>query len=426
MQRIVIKNLGPIREVELDLTDFLVLIGPQAGGKSTIAKAVYYAKSWRDELSSYTDEGIFLHRETTFLGFCGDLGKKFLDIFGGASSTPELSLRYEFGEDITATIVHKDGYPRLEFNKRFQQAVVNIINQGKSLAEKHSKHVTSREIEFSEKEVRSRISELLNDVFKENRDHLFIPASRSLLERIPILAGVRDEDLLDLLGVAFVRKIGNLRGRFLRPLEDLIEREKQLQRDQHDIRRLNSAKNMISGILKASYKFDKEQRIDQLFFAPDEYVTLNFASSGQQESLWMLLSIFMFILQKQQVFLAVEEPEAHLYPEAQKIFIDLMGLFSSSQANQWIITTHSPYILSALNNLLYAHMIGTGKPDEVNAIIQRDLWIDPKRIQVFFVDEGRIRSIVDKETGLIRSEEIDSASATINRAYDKLFDLDED
>jgi len=426
MQKIVIKNFGPIKEAELDLKDFLVLIGPQAGGKSTIAKAVYYAKSWRDELFFYIYDGILGHRETSLEGFCRELGERFLDIFGGTSDGSDLFLKYEFREDVTATIVLKDSYPRIEFNKRFQADLVNIINEGKSLAEKDSKHVTSREIEFTEREVSGRISQLLNDLFKENRDHLFIPASRSLLRMIPIQAGKTDREQADLLTVEFVKKVRHLRGRFLRPLEELIDRERQLQRGQDEIGRLNSARSLIGKILKGSYRFDAQQRIDQLFYEEGKYVAVNFASSGQQEAVWMLLSIFLFVLQEQQVFLVVEEPEAHLYPEAQKLFIDLMGLFSSSQANQWIITTHSPYILSALNNLLYAHRIGTGKPDEVSEVIQRELWIDPKRLQVFFVDDGTIRSIVDDESGLIRSEEIDSASATINRAYDQLFDLDED
>ncbi len=125
-------------------------------------------------------------------------------------------------------------------------------------------------------------------------------------------------------------------------------------------------------------------------------------------------------------FLIVEEPEAHLYPEAQKLFVDLIGLYSASQDNQWIITTHSPYILSALNNLLYAHRIGTKKPQKVGDIIDRSLWIDPGRLQVFTVADGLLTSIMDEEVQLIKSEEIDSASATINKAYDKLFDLDED
>ena len=42
MQKIIIRNFGPIKECEIDLAQFIVLTGAQATGKSTVAKVVYY------------------------------------------------------------------------------------------------------------------------------------------------------------------------------------------------------------------------------------------------------------------------------------------------------------------------------------------------------------------------------------------------
>ena len=42
MQKIVIKNFGPIEDAEIDIKKILVLIGEQASGKSTIAKLIYF------------------------------------------------------------------------------------------------------------------------------------------------------------------------------------------------------------------------------------------------------------------------------------------------------------------------------------------------------------------------------------------------
>ncbi|MBF0125622.1 MAG: AAA family ATPase [Magnetococcales bacterium] len=36
MPRIIIKNFGPVRDVDLEIRDLVFLIGPQASGKSTI------------------------------------------------------------------------------------------------------------------------------------------------------------------------------------------------------------------------------------------------------------------------------------------------------------------------------------------------------------------------------------------------------
>lgn len=50
MQTITIKNFGPIVEIiDLPINDFMVFIGPQASGKSTIAKAIYFFKQLREE-----------------------------------------------------------------------------------------------------------------------------------------------------------------------------------------------------------------------------------------------------------------------------------------------------------------------------------------------------------------------------------------
>lgn len=58
MQRLIMKNFGPIEEVDLTINDIMIFIGPQASGKSTISKAVYYFKSLKYDLIQYVLEPI--------------------------------------------------------------------------------------------------------------------------------------------------------------------------------------------------------------------------------------------------------------------------------------------------------------------------------------------------------------------------------
>jgi predicted ATPase len=51
MQRLVIRNFGPIKKLDLKIKDFLVFIGAQASGKSTISKSIYFFKSLLNFLS---------------------------------------------------------------------------------------------------------------------------------------------------------------------------------------------------------------------------------------------------------------------------------------------------------------------------------------------------------------------------------------
>lgn len=49
MRHIKIENFGLIREIDIDLDkDLEVIIGPQASGKSTFSKTVYFCRKIRD------------------------------------------------------------------------------------------------------------------------------------------------------------------------------------------------------------------------------------------------------------------------------------------------------------------------------------------------------------------------------------------
>ena len=57
MAVIEINNLGPINHCRMDLEKFCVLTGPQASGKSTIAKAIFFFRTINDDcLSLYSKE----------------------------------------------------------------------------------------------------------------------------------------------------------------------------------------------------------------------------------------------------------------------------------------------------------------------------------------------------------------------------------
>ena len=44
MQKLIVHNFKQITHAEIEVKDFLLLIGPQASGKSTIAKLLYFFK----------------------------------------------------------------------------------------------------------------------------------------------------------------------------------------------------------------------------------------------------------------------------------------------------------------------------------------------------------------------------------------------
>ena len=66
----------------------------------------------------------------------------------------------------------------------------------------------------------------------------------------------------------------------------------------------------------------------------DHPVSINFASSGQQEILWMLNFMYVLMLRQENVFLIIEEPEAHTHPQMQYVFVRTGSTYLSIAAEE--------------------------------------------------------------------------------------------
>ena len=53
MQKIIIRHLGPVKTLDMEIKDFNILIGEQATGKSTVAKAIYFFRIIKTTLTDY-------------------------------------------------------------------------------------------------------------------------------------------------------------------------------------------------------------------------------------------------------------------------------------------------------------------------------------------------------------------------------------
>ena len=91
----------------------------------------------------------------------------------------------------------------------------------------------------------------------------------------------------------------------------------------------------------------------------DQEIGINFASSGQQEILWLLNFLYVLMLRNERSFVIIEEPEAHIYPTLQKKIIDFISMFVNISDSRVFVTTHSPYVLTAMNNLYYAGILAS-------------------------------------------------------------------
>ena len=105
------------------------------------------------------------------------------------------------------------------------------------------------------------------------------------------------------------------------------------------------------------------------------------------------------------------------------------GVLSGSNKggeNQMLITTHSPYILGAINNLLYADKISpVVDQTKLGEIIPRRRWIPFSSVSAYFIKQGKVESCLDEEFQSIKNEVIDGAAQDINDDYDQMIRLKE-
>lgn len=432
MQKILIKNFGPLEEVNLEVKDLMLFIGPQASGKSTISKGIFFFKSIRDDVLRYLLEGLDDGKYEKALGNIGKrIRGKFLEFWGPTAHLGRIFLQYDYGDGKGLSINLRGKYVNPTFSPNFMREFGRILTEVKRFARdlntRDKKYMSSSEflaVEVEKRKYYSRIQELVNNLFEDDKDLIFIPAGRSLLATLSDQLQSIHPHSIDYLMRSFIDRINNSKKVFNKSLDDLILEKKKLTYEEIDKEIVELAKEKIFSILKAKYLYDDEG--EKLFVDDRTYTKINFASSGQQESIWILNLIFLNILNKKKVFVVFEEPEAHLYPEAQKAIVELITLLVNSEDNQVIITTHSPYVLSSFNNLIYAHFVGEEqeKFDQIDQLVTEFLWLDPDQVIAYKVARGHVASIMDDQERLIKTEEIDKASEVINETFEKIFNLD--
>lgn len=114
----------------------------------------------------------------------------------------------------------------------------------------------------------------------------------------------------------------------------------------------------------------------------------------------------------------IDEIDLHLHPEWQRrVISDLMNVFKNTQ---FIVTTHSPFIVESINNHLLAYKYLSNRVDDGDS---HDIMsINPHDIAAYHIEHGSANNIIDKEHNLIDNSLIDTFNR-ITMQYSQYFDL---
>lgn len=433
MQRLKVHNFGPIGDATVDVEPILVLIGPQGSGKSTISKLVYYFLHVRDEVTAFIIEAA----ETGDLDnaewrLYKRLRNRFVEFWGPTPQLPDVSISYQYGPEHSMHItLDKDQHRYV--TPRFAPETWNQIREVLREARSHFGDGSARSTflsavgKLAAERQRSVALELVRDkcaaIFGYDKELLFIPAGRSVLSTLADQIQYIHPHKLDYPMRQFVETINASNAYFGRSLDDLVREKQALSSASIWFSVVRKSQTYVRRILKGEYRHDAEG--GKLFITPTIFTKINYASSGQQEAVWILLSLFLLVLERSKALVVIEEPEAHLFPDAQNEIVRFITLVHNTIGCDFIITTHSPYLLECMNNLLYASDLARSvSPGAVEQVVPKESWLDPAKVSGYFVADGGVTPLIAEGVPAFRSELLDSVTEKINDEYQSLLSLE--
>ena len=396
MQRLTVNGFLGIDAAQIDLDRLTVLIGPQASGKSVVARLLYFFLEYFagfNEFSLYKNE----HKKT----YDARKRQEFCQIFPRYSwEKSEFNIRFDIG-DANVEVTSRAGSEQFEF--RTSADVAKYFRELKSSFKTYYEAMSDSEQRFGSARIIREFRRLQEEMeVPRYESPLFVPAARSFYSTIR-------EEIFSILSID--EKIDKITMQF----GEFYETNKALMRP-YGVGRsggghVSSSKEReyFEDIVKGN--FVREDNRDWIEMKRGR-IELSRASSGQQEAVPLLVALLRY--PRKGRTLIIEEPEAHLFPDSQAKMLSLIVRQVVERDTSILFTTHSPYLLAALNNFLLKGEGGiTGG-------------LPPSGMRAYALNQGRSESIIDNETGLVAAGYIDSVSEKIEQEFLEILESQSD
>lgn len=359
----------------------MVFIGPQSSGKSTIAKLLAIFRDIDFIIEGYKEENV----------------TAFFQNYNIANYFQESSFLEYKTSDYTISFTNNEWNisKTAEFDQNIVQEKIRIEELIKGVVSTNERLKTTPEAQ--DEFIRQLYNLNWRKLFQYHKEQIYIPAER-------ILTSIISES-----GFSF----------------NEISLPGTLKQFGKEFERAKLSKEKIEiPFLNISYQYEEKEF--RIYYSKNKSVALNESSSGVQ-SLLPLYTVMNYVTKNvasKNCFI-VEEPELNLFPVAQKATINFL-IEKANHQNELLITTHSPYVLSVLNNLLFAHIIGS-KGEKLNAsineIIPESLWIEPNNFNAYYLESGVATNLINPNTKLIKDNFLDKVSEDIIGERDQLLEL---
>lgn len=420
MEKLVIDNFLAIEHAEIEIKKINLFIGPQAQGKSLISKLIYFFKEYPQTLIEAVKRGIQTKDECDRFTLA-----KFEKIFP----------RYTWRND-KFKITYSCDY--------FSISITNLPNGNKAENNKKSALILKSDDVFkdafeemletkknSEFDFLIFFDHILMRLLHANylETALYVPAGRSFFASldINIFTFISSEIKIDYFLALF--------GKYYRETMELIKdgTYEDLEEDQEKANRVN---RLVNQTICGEFLLENDQ---SWIVENNRKTRIEDTSSGQQAALPIVLLLSTVPYHRalsshsSPSHFVIEEPEAHLFPVSQNDIVLLVANaynrlrdcnISGSGVNSFTIATHSPYILTAFNNLIQAGNVAASKNhedlDELRSVVPESEWVDFNDVTAYVVNNGMVKSILNQELKLIDANMIDEVSDDLAAKFEKL------
>lgn len=410
MLQLTINQVGPIKNITLNLNKFNVLIGPQSSGKSTIAKVISFCL--------WLEKDVLMHRDSNYVDRTF-IEKQLLE-FHKLKNYLNEGYAITFHGEIIKFIYSKEQC-NVQLNKGFELCKIGKI---------------------------AYIPAERNAVTLPNITSLKMPENNTrsfIFDWLEIHQKFQKQNAIDLLKLKLKYYYEEASQKDI----IILENGKEIM--------LEEASSGLQSVVplyvymyylthwvydhKEDISFDKEERIKRIL-AKELSKTITI---GSKESS-LTKETFDFLIEQQIALkenlshphysnIILEEPELNLFPETQKELIyDMLGMINNSR-DRIIMTTHSPYLLYAINNCMLCYLAEKNIPEEDEELqIMRKSKINPEDVSVWEIKEGSFTPYKDNRNytiqdsrGLIRTNYFDRIMKNIMADFSSLMDYcDED
>ena len=390
MQTIEIRNIGPLVETGIiQVSQVMLLIGEQSTGKSTFMKILCFC-CWLEKQVMIGGDSI-VSKYTHYYRFWNELKKfhHFNDEFLSDSSYIKYdgsAIQIEMrGKKRNAKIVRKPNFAEIRHNLKisFLPSERNLLSSIQNIENLYrSKDVDmlfNYILEWGEARLQFGVANPLDLVFVDkmkyhydakNGDVLTLADGHSKIKPYYASSGVQSALPIQVLATYLAGEVGT--SAKISPVDYL--KQLDLTDSKIDIKVMTSVLKNIQN--RSSYK-----------------------------------SFHMFI----------EELEQNLFPKAQFELVKmLVGLLkkmeqkSTGYTSTVFLTTHSPYVLTALNVMMLASAAYEMSPDKVNDLGLEDYVLPKGAYSAYCIKDGRFENIVDEEFGFIKGDFLDSVSELVD------------